>query len=396
MAQRFRESPRFALWVAILALFTDSLVFSIIVPILPSYLGDYGTSQTAIGVMFFAYALALLVATPVFGAIVESHGCRSPMLLGFVGIVVTTGLFAIAETLPALIIARCLQGIAAAATATASLAMLAQAFPPADRGRVMGLATAGNATGALIGPPLGGFLFAQAGPLAPLALIAGLAAIDGAARALLILPEAAPSAARTSLRTITGHPVVRKVGMVVIVGAAALTLLEAALPLHLQQNLGASQLLTGAAFTLSTIAFAVSAPVVGALEARWGRLRASGFGLLALAILLPTIGLAPNLLWAFAAIGLVGAGVGLTITPTLPALAEVIDSDGGRSYGLVYAAFNMAWAIGMVLGPLVGSVFVDVFSLRAVLFGFSAVAASTSVALLLRRGRETARVTTPR
>ena len=46
--------------VVTLAIFTDMLVYGLVVPILPGYASSLGVSQTAIGLLFACYAIALL------------------------------------------------------------------------------------------------------------------------------------------------------------------------------------------------------------------------------------------------------------------------------------------------------------------------------------------------
>jgi MFS transporter, DHA1 family, solute carrier family 18 (vesicular amine transporter), member 1/2 len=387
MLRRWRTTPGAALFVATLALFTDSLVFSLIVPVLPYYLGPAeAASQSSVGALFFAYAAALLVATPVFGALVDRVGCRAPMLAGLAGVALTTLLFAVVKGHWALVATRALQGAACAATATASLALIAQAYPPEGRGKAMGAATAGNAVGSLVGPPLGGALFQAWGPLAPLVFAAGLAALDGVARALLVTPGGRGEASRIGLRSLLRQPAVLDVVVIVVLGASALTSLEAALPLHLATRFGARPLTTGLCFAVATIAFGISTPVVGALEARLGRLRAAVAGLFVVAAALPCVALASSLPAVFVAMALAGIAVGLSITPTMPALADAVDVRGGSSYGAAYAVFNASWAIGMMAGPLAASVLTDAFGFRAALLSAAAVILTAAVVLRILRG----------
>jgi MFS family permease len=366
-----------------LALFTDSMVYSLIVPILPHYLGEQA-AQAAIGTLFFAYAAGLLVATPLFGALIDRVGCRLPMLLGLGGIVLATILFGLSRGLVALVFARALQGVACAATATASLALVASVYPASGLGKAMGLATAGNAAGTLLGPPLGGVLFEYGGPLAPLAFAAVLAAIDGVARATLPFQRHEPGEP-IRLVSLLRQRTVMAVGIIVLLGAGSLTLIEATLPLHWAERFQARPMTIGACFAVATIAFGASAPVVGMLEARWGRLRAAVAGLGGLSLTLPMIAVADSLVLSFAGVAALGIAVGLTITPTMPALADAVKSIGGGSYGAAYAIFNGAWALGMLTGPVVGSLLAEVFSFRVALLGATAVTLMAALTLRVQK-----------
>ena len=147
-----------ALFVVTLAVFTDMFIHGMIVPILPIYAASLGISQTALGFLFGSYALALLITTPIFGMISDKIGRRGPMLWGILGLAATTLLFAFANTFWFLLLARILQGCAAAITWTAGLALLADFYPSEERGQAMGIALSGQAIGILVGPSLGGWL----------------------------------------------------------------------------------------------------------------------------------------------------------------------------------------------------------------------------------------------
>ncbi|TMF41799.1 MAG: MFS transporter, partial [Chloroflexi bacterium] len=83
-----RGSPRAILLVVTLAIFTDMLVYGLVVPILPRYATTLGASQAAIGLLFGSYAVALLVATPFWGILSDRVGRRGPMLWGLIGLAI--------------------------------------------------------------------------------------------------------------------------------------------------------------------------------------------------------------------------------------------------------------------------------------------------------------------
>ena len=66
------------------AVFADSLLYSVIVPVLPRYAERLGATPFAVGLLFASYAVALLAATPVLAAVSDRVGRRTPLLLGLV------------------------------------------------------------------------------------------------------------------------------------------------------------------------------------------------------------------------------------------------------------------------------------------------------------------------
>ncbi|MGH2583439.1 MAG: MFS transporter, partial [Dehalococcoidia bacterium] len=185
-----RGTPRAALAVVTLAAFTDMLLYGLVVPVLPGYAKDLGISDWAIGVLFGSYSVALLVGTPIFGILSDRVGRRGPMFCGLIGLGAATLLFAFATNYPMLLTARVLQGIAAACTWTAGLALVADLYPSGSRGAAMGTALTGMTVGTLIGPPVGGLLFELGGYRLPF-FVAGAAALLQGLAMLLLLTEPA-------------------------------------------------------------------------------------------------------------------------------------------------------------------------------------------------------------
>ena len=95
-----RGAPTAALAVVTVAIFTDTLVYGLVVPILPRHVAALGLPEWAVGVLFGSYAVALLVATPVFGALADRVGRRRPLVGGLLGLGSATLLFAYAPICP--------------------------------------------------------------------------------------------------------------------------------------------------------------------------------------------------------------------------------------------------------------------------------------------------------
>jgi len=357
-----RGSPLAALVVVTVAIFTDMLLYGLVVPILPGYAASMGVPEWAIGVLFGSYAFTLLLTTPLFGALADRVGRRGPMMWGLFGLMAATLLFAFATNYMTLLVARGLQGVAAAATWTAGLALLADAFPSQARGRIMGIALTGMTAGLLVGPPLGGLLYEWGGYQWPFLLAAGLAALDGVARGLLLAdPPRRETETISPLELLRDRSILVTVG-VVIAGAGMWGLLEPILPLYLEREYGFSPGGIGLLFGAATLTYGISAPVVGALCDRWGRRPTMVAGLVLVAAALPLLGL-PSAVVASGALMLVSIGYGLALTPTLPALADAVDRRGGTAYGSAYALFNEAYGVGMMAGPVVGGVLAGAFGL---------------------------------
>ena len=355
----WRGSPAAALVVVTLAIFTDMLLYGLAVPILPGRAAALGASESAIGFLFGSYALALLIVTPIFGLLADRLGRRGPMIWGLLGLAAATVMFAFATDYVGLLVARLLQGVAAAATWTAGLALVADSYPPAKRGWALGVALSGMTGGMLLGPPIGGLLYEWGGFQLPFLVAAAIAALDGVARALLLTdPPRARGHGPSLLDLLRDRAVLVACGLIVV-GSATWGLLEPVLPLDLEERFGASPGLIGALFGVATLAYGLAAPLVGTLADRWGRRPTMALGVVLLAVALPLVAWLPALWLVGGALVVVSIAYGFALTPTLPALADAVDRRGGGAYGAAYALFNEAYSVGMMVGPVLGGVLAE-------------------------------------
>ncbi len=136
---------------------------SIVNVVLPTLVDAFGTSLASVQWVPMAYLLASGGLVLVFGRLGDLRGPRAVFLGGLLGFVAASALCAAAPTIEALVAFRVLQGVAAAATMSVPLAILTATFPPAKRGRAIGLFAASISVGLAIGPSLGGFLTATFG-----------------------------------------------------------------------------------------------------------------------------------------------------------------------------------------------------------------------------------------
>ncbi len=158
---RLRGSPKVTLTVVTVALFTDSFLYGLVIPLTPKSPARI-ENEWALGVMYGAYAVGLFLTTPIFGVLSDRHGRRRPMIYGVLLQGAATLLFAFATTFGEMFVARTVQGVAAAATWTAGLALVAELFTQ-KRTQMMGFAMMGSTGGSVLGPLAGGVLFDLSG-----------------------------------------------------------------------------------------------------------------------------------------------------------------------------------------------------------------------------------------
>ena len=359
-----RLAPRHAaVAVTTLAFFVDTLLYCLLVPLLPRYAATMGLGQWKVGLLFGSYAVALLLATFPIARIADRYGRRAPMLWGLAGLAFTTLAFAYSRNYVVLLLARSLQGVAGAATWLPGMALVADHWPREERGKAMGIAFAGANLGLLLGPPLSGFLDKQFGPLAPFHLGIALVLLDAFGRAFLLTDAEPVKEPPIPWKALLGNPLVRVFAGAMIVASGTWTLLESALPLDMDARLKLDPRAIGLLFGGMALAHALSSPLMGKLSDRIGRTRVLRIGLLLCLILLPLPALLPSAWTVAAAMAAFGLATSFVISPCSPAVADQVERMGSQSFASGFSILNVSYSCGMMLGPLAGGVLIQALGL---------------------------------
>ena len=359
----------------------DTIFYSAITPLLPSYVDDLGLTKTQAGILSGAYAAGTLVASLPAGLLAARFGVR-PILLSTLALMsVACVAFGFGDSFGVLVAARLVQGVAGAGSWAAGLAWLAAASPRDRRGEMIGVAIGTAIAGQVGGPVIGAAAHVLSTELV-FSLVAVLAAALAAGVVTQPLPPVSP-------------PMVRLAGALreprVLAGAWLMTLaalfygaFSVLTPLRLDE-LGLTAVAVGAVFLGAAIAEAAASPFVGRLSDRRGRLvpvRLGLAGIIVSCVLLPL----PGVGWLLAIVALLAAGLlGIMWTP-----AVALMSDGAEHAGLpqamAFGVINLAWAGGAMLGSGGGSALADATADAVPYALFGAVALAT-LAVVVGRGR---------
>lgn len=187
----FRSSSTFILATVCIAIFTDLLLYGIIVPVIPfaltSRVGiDESSVQTWNAILLACYTIALFVGSPLVGLYADHTSSRRwPLLIGLVSLAGSTIILCVGRTIALLIIGRILQGLSAAIVWTVGLALMADTVP--DRiGEAMGYSAIAMSMGLLVSPAIGGAVFAAKGYYAVYYIAFGCIFLDIILRLTLI------------------------------------------------------------------------------------------------------------------------------------------------------------------------------------------------------------------
>lgn len=160
--KQFLHSSVFFVLLALV--FTVSMGYGIVLPVLPSFLERLPASAGRIsipwhtGLLTGTYMLALFLFAPLWGYVSDRAGRRKVILLGLAGFAGAMLWFALARQLAYVYAARALAGVFAAAVLPVVLAWVSDAGAPRTRAQAFAWLSAASALGFLFGPALGGWL----------------------------------------------------------------------------------------------------------------------------------------------------------------------------------------------------------------------------------------------
>ncbi|MEV6757978.1 MFS transporter [Streptomyces sp. NPDC051214] len=432
-------SPGLTLTAAMLGFALITLDASVVNVALPAIGGSLGGGMTGLQWVVDAYTLAFAALMLSTGALSDRIGATRAYAIGITVFTLASVACGLAPSLPALIGARVVQGVAAAVVLPASLSLVRQAYADAaKRARAVAMWAAGGSVAVALGPVAGGALttawdwsgiFFVNVPLGAVALALLLraprserrpapldvpgqllavltltavtfAVIEGGTTGLIALGVAVAAGMlfwRTEARQ--AHPVVplglfrdRTVAITVAAGAAcsvAFYGLVFVFSLFFQEVQGRSALWAGLMFLPMTGLIAVTNVFAGKLAARVGprlpMLAGQAVAVAGLLLLLFADASTPALGLAFLMVPL-ALGCALTIPPLTAAMMEAVPADrAGLAAGVLNSARQVAGGLGIAaFGGLVAGDFVS--GMRVSLLIAAGLLAASGVATLgLRR-----------
>lgn len=348
----------------VFALFTDAFLYEVVVPLAP--LSPAGINSTSdIASTYCAYALGVILFTPVCGIISDRIGRKIPLLIGAICQLVAIYTFAGAGTFWALMLARIIQGGAASATWTAGLAVIAERYPD-RRVQKMGLAMVGASIGGFMAPLVGGAFYEMGGYHAPFWISGIIAFVDLCLRFVLIPRDRHHVAVPNAMPVLFRNRAVLTAALVAALVACGWGLIEPDVPAFLVEKANASSTVIGLLFTLSGLVYWVAATPVDHLAERRGRRFVISLGITVMAVGMPILVLFPNVILVGVALCFVTVAYACAMNPLLSELADAVDRCAPGAYAAVYAIFNIAYAVGSMAGNGAAGPLTDRFSLLTV------------------------------
>ncbi len=140
-----------------LVVFIDLLGFGIVIPILPYYAKQFGSSAWTLGLLMASYSFFQFLCAPLWGRLSDHIGRKPVLMASIFGGALSLLLMGFAHSITWLFVGRIFAGLCAANISTA-YAYVADITDEKDRTKGMGIIGAGFGMGFIFGPAIGGWL----------------------------------------------------------------------------------------------------------------------------------------------------------------------------------------------------------------------------------------------
>ncbi|CAJ0955351.1 unnamed protein product, partial [Mesorhabditis belari] len=391
------KDPRTAILIIVyIGLFLDFILMSVIIPIIPEYLLriahpnetefllSQGTNVTAnesakrhdlimesgvyFSILYGAKACLQLLTNPIVGHFTNRIGSSLPLFIGFSIMTGSTVLFAFGTSFPVLLIARALQGVGSACTATGGMSLLAKIYTDEkERSWAIGSALAATALGDMAGPPYGGTLYHYAGKELPFLILASLGAIGGVLQLIMLSPKIEKNQADekpSSMKALLFDPyvIINLAGILfTYLGWSAM---QAVIPVWLIDNFGANSLQRGLIYLPCSIMYIFATSFFGPIAYKIGRWRTALLGLTLMSLSQFFVPLVPSLYWLTGPFFVLGIMIAIVDSALYPMLSYLVEIRHQNVFGSVYAMADAVYCIAQMAGPFTAGQIVDRIGFR--------------------------------
>ncbi|MBU3107697.1 MFS transporter [Clostridium gasigenes] len=144
--------------IVVMVVFMSTLDSSIVNVALPVMVKSLNVTSAGIQLVVTSYLIIISATILVFGRLGDIVGKTKIFKFGIALFTLGSLFCGITNSLLVLVLARVIQAIGAAATMANSQGIITEVFPTNERGKALGITGTFVALGALVGPPLGGFI----------------------------------------------------------------------------------------------------------------------------------------------------------------------------------------------------------------------------------------------
>lgn len=385
-SRKFRSSVGFVVGTMTMATFTDIYLYSTVVPVIPFVFTErMGIGEADIQhwttVALVVYSAGLIVGSLFFGFLTDKmHSRKNPMLLGLLILLASTLMLCFSRSVALFIAGRVIQGISSGLVWTVGLAIVSDVSPPEKLAFLISFPAISISLAVVLGPVIGGVVYDRAGYYAVFYVCFSILALDIFLRLIMIEtprpiePDVIVESVDEPKSLLDRLPgcfrLLLSIRFLVSLSQAMVmawitTALDATLTLHLEEVFGFNSLQAGLTF-LAVGGPAIFDPIIGFFCDRYGPrfLVAFGFVILCPVLILlriPVKNDSGSIAVFMVLLVIVGLGLAFVTTPVMAELGFVVTKverknpgkmGRGKGFGQAYAFFNVAFAIGSILGPV--------------------------------------------
>lgn len=325
-----------------------------VTPLQTLYGRQMGATSAEIGLIAAAPLLTGFLAAPLLGHAIDYFGCRAVLCTGLslhAFLFLTYGFVHIPFWL---IMLRAIEGLAIVCILPPARTLMNTLAPHTRQAEALGLLSATQMGGTLIGPLCGTLLATQVGFLSSFLSASVTLEISSIIAIFFLPPNAPPSSLKTTIidpqflsKDLFTHPLLLAYTLKGVLSASQGVIL-AIWSIYMQMR-GASLFLIGLTWALYSLPIMLITPFAGRYSDSRGRFLPIAFGLIAYSIIYSLYGLSPPLLW----IVIVSFLEGIIAATVLTALDGFLaDNMLTHKRGSTQAIFETAGNIGSFLAAI--------------------------------------------
>ncbi len=370
------------------AVFVTTIGAGLVVPLLPVYAHDLGANAFQVGLIFSSFSLTRSIFVPYFGKLSDNKGKKPLLTTGLLLYFLLSLLYAASNNIFTLVLLRLGQGFASAMILPVAQTYVGMITPAQKEGKIMGIFNISLYGGLSIGPLLGGIVtdyfnikvsFLAMGALTLLGFFLCLFLLPRETEAAAINPENRRRA--TPYLELMKRPSAASLFIFRFCFTMGIGIIWTFLPLLASAGFGLSCSAIGFLVTINVFVSGLLQAPMGLLADRFNKkalVTISGaLGVIAIGYLITADSFGELAL----ANGLLGLAGGISM-PAIMALA-VIEGRRTKAMGSLMGLLALAHSLGMLVGPLLAGLLVDIFSFGAI-FAFGACILSAGTIIFFR------------
>jgi DHA1 family tetracycline resistance protein-like MFS transporter len=155
--KNYSIDPRKAMFTIILSIIVDVFGYSMVLPLLPEIVKNFGSSAIVVGLLVSSNALSAFIFGPIWGRLSDKYGRKPILLISQAGTGISFLVLALSPNIYIILFSRILDGVFGGQIPVIR-AYIADITTPATRASEMGKLMVGHTVGMVFGPIVGGLL----------------------------------------------------------------------------------------------------------------------------------------------------------------------------------------------------------------------------------------------